>query len=498
MNENIQRLISTAPEGDKEKFTRTMDSFLQMFNRWQDEQSRGKRATVDWAQIRPLRRDDLMDYDQDLTKVDGTNTEHVKDLLSQLVVVKLNGGLGTTMGCTGPKSVIEVRQNLTFLDITVQQIRHLNDRYGVDVPLVLMNSFNTEDDTRKIISKYKDVITILTFNQKQYPRIVKDGLQLMPTCADPSKLDRDEWFPPGHGDVYDSLLRSDLYDRFIREGRRYMFLSNIDNLGATVDLTILQHLVKQDVDFCMEVTPKTRSDVKGGTLIRYATSEGKDDSKIKLLEIASVPEDHVEEFKSIKKFKVFNTNNLWIKLPAIAEKIDKLNNEMDIIVNGKVANDGRSVIQLETAAGAAIQVFDKSIGITVDRSRFLAVKATNDLLLLQSNLYYIDAEGKTSLNPKRIEMTGDTVLPLAKLGSKYKHVSTYNERIGHSVPDLLELEHLTICGDVRFGSNCSLKGHVIIVAPEGTSISIPNDTTLENKVVCPGKDGKGIAIHDHM
>lgn len=43
-------------------------------------------------------------------------------MLGKLVVIKLNGGLGTSMGCHGPKSVIPVRSDLTFLDLTVQQI----------------------------------------------------------------------------------------------------------------------------------------------------------------------------------------------------------------------------------------------------------------------------------------------------------------------------------------------------------------------------------------
>ena len=75
----------------------------------------------------------------------------IKRMLDQLVVIKLNGGLGTSMGCSGPKSVIPVRNDLTFLDLTVQQIEFLNKKYGSNVPLVLMNSFNTDEDTHKII-----------------------------------------------------------------------------------------------------------------------------------------------------------------------------------------------------------------------------------------------------------------------------------------------------------------------------------------------------------
>ena len=75
----------------------------------------------------------------------------IKEMLDQLVVIKLNGGLGTSMGCSGPKSVIPVRSDLTFLDLTVQQIEYLNKKYSANVPLVLMNSFNTDEDTHKII-----------------------------------------------------------------------------------------------------------------------------------------------------------------------------------------------------------------------------------------------------------------------------------------------------------------------------------------------------------
>ena len=109
--------------------------------------------------------------------------EEIRSMLNKLVVVKLNGGLGTSMGCKGPKSVIPVRSDLTFLDLTVQQIEHLNKKFDVDVPLVLMNSFNTDEDTHKIIRKYNNFrVRILTFNQSRYPRINKESL--MPVAKD--------------------------------------------------------------------------------------------------------------------------------------------------------------------------------------------------------------------------------------------------------------------------------------------------------------------------
>ena len=107
------------------------------------------------------------------------------------------------MGCVGPKSVIEVRDNMTFLDLSVRQIEHLNSEYGVDVPFILMNSFNTDDDTARIIQKYQNHnITILTFNQSRYPRVDKESL--LPCPADAAS-DKANWYPPGHGDIFDAL-----------------------------------------------------------------------------------------------------------------------------------------------------------------------------------------------------------------------------------------------------------------------------------------------------
>merc|ERR1712193_277798 len=98
----------------------------------------------------------------------------------------------------------------------------------------------------------------------------------------------------------------------IKEGREVCFMSNIDNLGAIVDFNILKSFMHQQNEFIMEVTDKTRADVKGGTLIEY-------EGKLRLLEVAQVPKSHLEEFKSIKKFSVFNTNNIWVNLESVKQ-----------------------------------------------------------------------------------------------------------------------------------------------------------------------------------
>ena len=129
-----------------------------------------------------------------------------------------------------------------------------------------------------------------------------------------------------------------------------------------MDLNILNMVIDNNREFVMEVTDKTRADVKGGTLIQY-------EGHLRLLEAAQVPREHEEDFKSVKKFNVFNTNNLWISLPAIQRVLGEATLDMEIIVNPKQLEGGVSVIQLETAIGAAMKCFDEASGINVPRSR---------------------------------------------------------------------------------------------------------------------------------
>ncbi|XP_060921032.1 UTP--glucose-1-phosphate uridylyltransferase-like [Labrus mixtus] len=444
------------------------DGFKKLFHRFLQV----KGPSVDWARINRPPEDSIQPYERIRSK--GL-PDNISASLNKLAVVKLNGGLGTSMGCKGPKSLISVRNENTFLDLTVQQIEHLNKTFNADVPLVLMNSFNTDDDTKKILQKYKHHrVNIHTFNQSRYPRINKESLLPVAKNTGLSGENSEAWYPPGHGDIYTSFHNCGLLDKLIAEGKEYIFVSNIDNLGATVDLFILHHLMSQPADrrceFIMEVTDKTRADVKGGTLIQY-------EDHLRLLEIAQVPKAHVDEFKSVTKFKIFNTNNLWISLPAIKRLQEKNAMDLEIIVNPKTLDGGLNVIQLETAVGAAIKSFNNAMGVNVPRSRFLPVKTSSDLLLVMSNLYSLDA-GSLTMSKKREFPT----TPHVKLGSSFTKVQEFLHRF-ESIPDMLELDHLTVSGDVTFGKNVSLKGTVIIIANHGDRIDIPAGAMLENKIV---------------
>jgi UTP--glucose-1-phosphate uridylyltransferase len=441
-----------------------MDNFFALFRRYLNDKSKGN--VIDWDRMAPPKPDQVVEY------ADLAHSETV-EYLNKLAVLKLNGGLGTSMGCVGPKSVIEVRDGMSFLDLSVRQIEYLNRTYNVDVPFLLMNSFNTDEDTANIIKKYEGHnIDIMTFNQSKYPRVIKDSLLPAPKSADSVISD---WYPPGHGDVFESLYNSGILEKLLQRGIEVIFLSNADNLGAVVDLRILQHMVDTKSEYIMELTNKTKADVKGGTIIDYEGS-------VRLLEIAQVPKQHVNEFKSIKKFKYFNTNNIWMNVRAIKRVVENNELAMEIIPNeksipaDKKGDADQTVIQLETAVGAAIRHFKNAHGVNVPRRRFLPVKTCSDLMLVKSDLYTLQ-HGQLIMDHGRI---GEA--PLIKLGSNFKKVSSFQSRIP-SIPKILDLDHLTITGDVTFGRGVTLKGTVIIVANESGSIAIPPGSILENVVV---------------
>lgn len=440
MRNALNNIADTVQDpAEKKRFEAEMDNFFSLFRRYLNDRAKGN--TIDWAKINPPNPDQVVNYDQ------LPNSDAV-EFLNKLAVVKLNGGLGTSMGCVGPKSVIEVRDGMSFLDLSVRQIEYLNRTYDVNVPFVLMNSFNTDEDTAAIIKKYEGHnIDILTFNQSRYPRVLKDSLLPAPKTYTSQLSD---WYPPGHGDVFESLYNSGILDQLLERGIEIIFLSNADNLGAVVDLRILQHMVETKAEYIMELTDKTKADVKGGTIIDY-------EGRARLLEIAQVPKQYVNEFKSIKKFKYFNTNNIWMNLRAIKRVVENNELEMEIIPNEKSIQADKkgeadvSIVQLETAVGAAIKHFKNAHGVNVPRRRFLPVKTCSDLMLVKSNLYTL-SHGQLVIDPNRFGPA-----PLIKLGGDFKKVAQFQKRIS-SIPNIVELDHLTVTGDVNFGRGIVLKG----------------------------------------
>lgn len=399
------------------------EQFLQMLEQVQDKSSK----ITDWSSLHSP--DDLVGYDS-LEEPSSNN-------YSRLVIGKLNGGLGTSMGCSGPKSLIKVKGEKTFMDLIVEQVRQLNSKWNENIPLLLMNSFYTDQETTAFLDTCD--VPVISFKQNMFPRV--DGESFLP-------LNPDEWgwYPPGHGDFYNCMEQQRILQRLIEQGKDILFMSNADNLGAVADSKILNHMIEKKIPFLIEVTPKTPADVKGGTLY---DQEG----RLKLLEIAQVPDEHIDEFCSQEKFSVFNTNNIWINLVALQEKIQEGPLNLNVIVNRKTIQ-GKSVVQLETAIGSALDCFAGAVGLCVSRDRFMPVKKTEDLFLVQSNIFNLD-EGRLVRNKERKISS----LPVITFGDNLQQVEAF-KKCFPTIPDLLELELLDLSGQVRFEGAASLKGEV--------------------------------------
>lgn len=379
-------------------------------------------------------------------------------LLARSVVIKLNGGLGTSMGLQGPKSLLAVRDGLNFLDLMVRQILALRTTGGPGVRLLLMNSFSTSEETLAHLGRYcaegladPNEVELM---QNQVPKI--DAATLAPAewPTDPAL----EWCPPGHGDLYAALAGSGWLDRLLAEGVRYAFVSNSDNLGAVLDPTILRHFAASGAPFLMEVTRRTAADRKGGHLARR-----KADGRLLLREIAQCPADDLDAFQDIDRHRYFNTNSLWLRLDRLKEQLEAGGGSLPLpmIRNDKTVDprDKKSpaVIQLETAMGAAIECFEGAAAIEVPRSRFAPVKTTADLLALRSDAYEVLPSGQVRLHPSRGGRP-----PVVTLPETCKLVDAL-ETLG--VPGLLGCESLTVEGPVRFAPGVVIEGRVTVRNP---------------------------------
>jgi UTP--glucose-1-phosphate uridylyltransferase len=362
--------------------------------------------------------------------------------LSKLVVGKLNGGLGTSMGCVGPKSLVEVRDNKTFLELILEQIESLNREWNQKIPLLLMNSFYTHEETQAHLKTQEFSSEIISFEQNKFPRLNSETLS--PLSSD--KYGDQACYPPGHGDFYQCVWQQGILQNLIDTGKEILFISNADNLGAVVDPVILNYMDQFNVPFLMEMTAKTAADVKGGTLYQQ-------EGKLKLLEIARVPDDKLDEFCAPEKFKVFNTNNIWINLAALNNRLKKGSLDLSVMVNQKDV-EGVPVVQLETAIGSGLECFEGAIGLSVSRERFLPVKKTDDLLLVRSNLFNL-YKGTLIRNSQRKSHS----LPIIELGDFLQNIENFQNSFPVTL-DLIDLEELTIIGNVRFEGTASLKGKV--------------------------------------
>jgi UTP--glucose-1-phosphate uridylyltransferase len=436
------------------------DAAVQSFARQYERLRAGETGTLAESAIEPV---------ASLPDAEALTEEAGAPLLDQAVVIKLNGGLGTSMGMTRAKSLLEVKDGKRFLDLIAEQILALRERSGARLPLILMNSFATRDDSLAALASYDDLSAGLApdFVQNKVPKVRAEDLEPVSWAADPGL----EWAPPGHGDLYTALVTSGMLKDLLAAGYRYAFVSNSDNLGAVLDPRILAWFAASGAPFLMEVADRTSSDRKGGHLARRVSDGG-----LVLREIAQTPDEDVDAFQDTSKHRYFNTNTLWVDLHALRDVLgDDGVIDLPMIVNRKTVDPGDKgstpVIQLETAMGAAIGVFEGAAALRVPRSRFVPVKTTNDLLSLRSDAYVIGDGRAVFLAPERAG-----VPPFVDLDTDhYKLLAGFDARFAQGAPSLVACDALRVVGDVTFGADVVVRGDVTV---EGVQ-TVPDGAVLE-------------------
>ena len=389
------------------------------------------------------------------------------DNFSKTVFLKLNGGLGTSMGLEKAKSLIPVKEKYTFLDI----IAHQSMKGGYR--LLLMNSFSTQQDSLRYLMKYARLISDipLDFLQHKSPKVRRSDFSPVVWSENPQL----EWSPPGHGDLYLALYSRGLLEQLINAGYKYAFISNADNLGAVLDPKILGHFIRNEYPFMMEVADRTEADKKGGHLAR------RKDGQLVLREIAQCPKEDQGAFQDIRKHRYFNTNNLWLSLPRLRQILQSNDNILDLpLIRNQKTVDPRNqastpVFQIETAAGSAVVIFEGSSAIRVPRTRFSPVKNTNDLLAVRSDLYLLSEDFQINAT-----FFGDTDSPVIDLDTQYyKFIDDFEKRFFQGTPSLKNCRKLTVKGDVKFGKNIQLFGNISIINNDKNQKIIPDNTVLK-------------------
>ncbi|MCL2613708.1 MAG: UTP--glucose-1-phosphate uridylyltransferase [Nocardioidaceae bacterium] len=408
---------------------------------------RGETGLIPESTIEPVSIDRLDDVQ--------VGEAEAADAIAHTVVVKLNGGLGTSMGMDRAKSLLCVGRGLSFLDVIARQILDLRARYSAPLPLLFMNSFRTSADTLDALSRY-DGLQVdglpLEFLQNMEPKVLRDGLLPATYAKDPTL----EWCPPGHGDIYTALRGSGTLDALLDAGYRYAFVSNSDNLGAVPEPRVAGWFATSGAPFAIEAVRRTASDRKGGHFARRRT-----DGRLVLRETAQTPDEDKTALADLDRHRYCSTNNIWFDLRAMKAALDDRDGILGLPMIRNVKHldpadpSTPEVFQIETAMGAAIEVFDGAQLIEVGRDRFIPVKTTNDLLVLRSDVYEIGADfALTQVAPE---------VPYVDLDSDhYKLVRDFDQRFPDGVPSLQKASSLRVDGDWTFERGVQIVGAVTL------------------------------------
>jgi UTP--glucose-1-phosphate uridylyltransferase len=386
--------------------------------------------------------------------------------LATVAVIKLNGGLATSMGLRNPKSLVEARDGRSFLEVIVGQTLAQRRRLEIALPLLLMDSTATRDETLRALAREPGLTQDLPadFLQSMVPKLAAGELTPVSWPKEPAL----EWCPPGHGDIYRALASSGILRSLLDQGFRYAMIANADNLGATPDERIAGYLAREEIPFLMEVVEGTAADRKGGHIARRIA-----DGTLVLRETAQTPPADQDSFRDYRRWRYYNTNNLWVDLEVLDETMARHQGvlQLPLIVNPKTVDprdpSSPAVVQLESAMGAAISSFAGARILRVPRSRFIPVKTTDDLLVLRSNVYSLSAD--LFVEPLAARAND---LPLVELDPKhYKLLDDFEAHFPAGAPSLVDAKRLRVQGDVTFGREVVVRGDVDVVADEPRRIA---------------------------
>lgn len=420
-------------------------------------------------------------FDRDIRPVDSDEIEDAKNAsgyadagekaLKHVVMIILNGGLGTSMGLTKAKSLIRAKDDKTFLEIILEKAEKFN------VELYLMNSFSTHQDTISALSMIKPSRFPRLFLQHKFPKILRHELA-------PAEWPRNrqlEWNPPGHGDIYTALLTSGALQQLLDEGIRYAFIANSDNLVATIDKSLLGFFSEKGFPFMMEVSERIPIDFKGGHMARHKNGH------LILREAAQCPKREIETCRDISHYKYFNTNNIWFDLRFLKSLIEKQGIiKLPMILNPKSLDPRNEfsppVYQIETAMGSAISIIENATAIRVPRSRFFPVKTCNELLAVRSDCFLFSDDKQLIVNPEREQDDNCFNIKIDLDHRYYTKIDMFNKRFANGIPSLIDCKSLKIIGDVFFEGNVKIKGNVVINNRSGSQAVIKENTVIEGDI----------------
>jgi UTP--glucose-1-phosphate uridylyltransferase len=322
-----------------------------------------------------------------------------------------------------------------------------------------MNSFRTSADTLAALGRYADLAVPgvpLELMQNKEPKLLEADLTPVTWPKDPSL----EWCPPGHGDLYTAISSSGLVPTLLDAGYRRLFISNADNLGAVAEPRVAGWFAGSGAPFAIESVRRTPSDRKGGHLATR-TSDG----RILLRESAQTLPGDLDALADLDRHKFTSTNNIWVDLEALQAELDRRDGVLGLplIRNVKTVDPADpstpKVVQIESAMGAAIEIFEGAQAIEVTRRRFVPVKTTNDLLVLRSDVY--------DIGPDFVLDQAAAMIPFVDLDGIYKLVGDFDRRFKEGAPSLRDAEAFVVDGDWTFGQDVKVVGKVKLDGERG-------------------------------